>query len=252
MQAQGVVAVSKVNDYGYGSIKLDGQDTWFSAGKGQPHVQPGDVVQFIYTVNEKGYANVDPSQIMVTGKQAPPQQGGYGGNKGGYKGKKGGGGYKGGGKSTEEKDYWKKKQLHDERNSKRIGMQASRNSAIAFVDVLLKNEAFTLPSKKADRLDVAKALLDEITVQFYNQTANLEGTCDEFNNTLPEQQQQAITQQVQQQQVYQQPQPVQQQQGFQQQPIQQQQQVIHQPVQQMQQQNYQQQANIDYDDDVPQ
>lgn len=57
-----------------------------------------------------------------------------------------------------------------------IQYQSSRKDAIQTLDLLLKNEAISLPAKKADKFDAALALLDEITARFY---LRLEDVIDE-------------------------------------------------------------------------
>lgn len=70
-------------------------------------------------------------------------------------------------------DYWARKEERDVEVQKAIQYQASRNAAIATLDILLKAEAVKLPAKQADKYDAALALLDTLTERFNEQTTNL-------------------------------------------------------------------------------
>jgi hypothetical protein len=74
-------------------------------------------------------------------------------------------------------DYWKLKDEKDEGKQATIQYQASRNSAIALLDVLVKNNLVKLPpeSKMADRYDATLALLETLTAKFQDETDNLGG-----------------------------------------------------------------------------
>lgn len=76
----------------------------------------------------------------------------------------------GGGPGAGKDTYWADKEKRDIITQKAIQFQASRNSAIAALDVLLKVEAVKLPAKQADKYDAALALLDELTARFQEQT----------------------------------------------------------------------------------
>ena len=131
--------------------------------------------------------------------------GGYGGqrnggggggqrNQGGYGGQRNQGGYGDGGQQRQQQqrpqqqqqrsqggggmskdDYWARKEERDIETQKKIQYQASRNTAIAALDVLLKAEAVKLPAKQADKYDAALALIDELTEHFQQGTDNLGG-----------------------------------------------------------------------------
>lgn len=77
----------------------------------------------------------------------------------------------GGGMSKD--DYWSRKEERDLEVQKAIQYQASRNAAIAVLDVMLKAGAVKLPSKQADQYDAVLAVVDEITAHFNTQTSNL-------------------------------------------------------------------------------
>jgi hypothetical protein len=76
--------------------------------------------------------------------------------------------------------YWKNKEDRDIAREKRqevvqthITYQASRNAAIAFVDLLLKNGAVPMAKDSKNKADAVEALVLEYTQAFYDDTFNL-------------------------------------------------------------------------------
>lgn len=140
------------------SIQLVNDPTYYGMGTTQPMIKVGDYVDFDTTVTGNGRVNVRNNSIMVLkeGTEAPV-----------VTQARTGGGFKPRFQKDEGKDaYWKNREERDVKVQERIQFQSARNSAIAFLDVLLKNNAVKLPEAPAKRYDVVAALLDEITERF--------------------------------------------------------------------------------------
>ena len=171
------------------NIQLNGE--WYGLGFNQPNFGQGAEIEFDVSYNGN-FANVADGSINILspGQRGGGQQrsnGGYGGqrqgggNYGGQQRSNGGGGNYGqrtGGQQQrapaprqaaggDGKDaYWDNKAKTDKLTQRAIQHQSARNSAIAFMDVLFKNEAVKLPAKQADKMDAALSLLDSLTAQF--------------------------------------------------------------------------------------
>lgn len=193
------------------SIKVDGD--WFGYGSYPPKFGQGAVIDAEITWNGD-YANINTKSINVIewgntqrgggnggGQRRPQGQGGGGGQRGGYgqqqrsqgqgqrpQGNGQGGGHGGGqrppaqrGGGNDPKDkYWEDKAARDVQVQASIQWQASRNSAIALVDMLLKNGLVGgLPKEKAKQADAIVALVDEYTTILNAQTY------DVMNNGAP-------------------------------------------------------------------
>lgn len=169
------------------NIQVNGE--WYGMGFAKVNFGQGAEVEFDISWNGN-YANVDNDTLNIL---SPGQRGG-GSNGGGQR--NGGGGYGGqrsgnGGSGYSQRsggqpqrsapprqatggdskdDYWKKKEQTDKLTQRAIQQQSARNSAIAFMDVLFKNEAVKLPAKQGDKMDAALALLDELTARFIDAT----------------------------------------------------------------------------------
>ena len=136
-----ISAKPRGNGTAYGIKMSDGQ--WYGHGFVPPKFQKGDNVTFVHDGGQ--YKNIDVRSVQVTGggvpqaapQQAPaPQQGGGRPNN----------------------------------TQVAIQYQASRNSAIALLEVMLQNAAVALPTKKSDQYDAILALVDDLTNQFHVKT----------------------------------------------------------------------------------
>lgn len=119
------------------NINVNGQ--WYGHGFAKPKFSEGDNISFTYTQNGR-FMNIDVRSIQISAGASAPAKGG-GGKSGGYQ----------------------SPQLA-------IQYQASRNSAIALVDILLKSAAVPLPTKKADQYEAVLALVEELTNTFHTKT----------------------------------------------------------------------------------
>lgn len=135
------------------SIKLDGNDTYFNAGFKDPGLNQGDSIQFEAGLNAKGYweANlqslrkVDPEPVVHTNASTTKVLG--------------------------KDDYWTRKEQRDLVNDNARNVGASTNTAIAFVELLLKAEAVKIPAKTADREVVIAELVDYYAKKFRGEPA---------------------------------------------------------------------------------
>lgn len=170
------------------NIQVNGE--WYGMGFAKVNFGQGAEVEFDISWNGN-YANVDGDtlNILSPGQRGGGNGGGQRNGGGGYGGQRNGnggggnyGGQRGGGQqqrsapprqaagSDAKDEYWKKKEKTDKLTQRVIQHQSARNSAIAFLDVLFKNEAVKLPAKQSDKFDAALALLDELTAKFIEAT----------------------------------------------------------------------------------
>lgn len=121
------------------SFALNGQDGLFGCGMKRPPAV-GTSVKFNEKTNAKGYKEVDGSiEILADGQAASAgsaisvakQSTGSG--------------------SGTQSAYWDRKEARDLTNDAARELGASRNTAIAIVDLALKYEAFKLPAGAAKR-----------------------------------------------------------------------------------------------------
>ncbi len=126
-------------------VQENGQEVWYGHGFAPPKFNEGDTITFEWTQNGN-FKNVEPRTVRVipaeTGGAAPaptPQTNSGGGRNFGS-------------------------------NQLAIQYQASRNSAIAVIDMALKTDSVPLPTKKSDRYDAILALVDDLTTQFHVKT----------------------------------------------------------------------------------
>jgi hypothetical protein len=136
------------------SFKLFDDETLYMCGDRPPPAKKGDFVTFDYKENQKGQSIVDPKTIKA--KEAEVVQANT---------------YKVSGGAQKE-GYWQDRQKSDDARQKKIEWQAARNSAIAAVDVILKNGALKMPAKEKDKYEAVMALIGDITATFYTQTQN--------------------------------------------------------------------------------
>lgn len=137
--AQGVVERINKNDNGFYGILVGGE--WFGAGKYAPKFGEGDEVRFEYTANGK-YKNLEFGSITVLER--------------------------GSGKATSSNPASGKAVDWDAKD-RRITYLASRKDALELVRMAVDTDSLTLPTKKADRLDVLVAFVDEMSDKLFKQ-----------------------------------------------------------------------------------
>jgi hypothetical protein len=160
----GVVEFVRKNDAGYWSVKtIDGQ--WFGTGKVKPACSEGDEVAFDYALNGK-YNNMelDTLEVISSGNAIPEKAA----KKAWSGGKKGG--------DTRDASYWDAKDAQAVKTQKEIRFQASRNAAIAVIDVALKAGVLTIPEGKAAdaQFKVLLTYVDKVTDRYNKATEALD------------------------------------------------------------------------------
>jgi len=124
-------------------------DTKYGIGKKRPAFSDGDWVTFEAEQNEKGYYNADPT----TFKKAEPMKAKA---------------------STTPAPETRKTWVPDDKRQDSISYQAARNSALAFVDLLLKAEKVDFGKMKgADSIALLETYVDNYTTRFFEDTKNL-------------------------------------------------------------------------------
>lgn len=187
------------------NINVSGE--WYGFGKYPPKFGEGAEIEFDISWNGD-FANVDHNSLNIISagnqRSSGGNRGGNSGNRSGYSGGNNrssgggnGGGYGGGSRQGSQQysgqrssgastgsqsggltkdQYWENKEKNDKLNNRAIRHQACRNSALTFIDLLIKSDSLALPAKKADRMDAMKALLDDITAKFAAETVEY-ATC---------------------------------------------------------------------------
>lgn len=152
-QARGIVEVVNTNRGGYYGVKV-GND-WYGAGKSHPGVDKGEYIEFEFTRNGR-YMNLDPKTITKPQPnvgQAPSVSN------------------TARGAGVTRDDYWANKAEKDEHTQAAINWQSARNSAIAAVSSMVEHGVVSLPAAKAKKYDVFMALVDEVSVRYFHDTA---------------------------------------------------------------------------------
>jgi hypothetical protein len=139
------------------SFTLKGQDGFFNMGMKKPPAE-GSSVEFEATLNNKGYNEVEAKSIKFRQDGEPSTA-----SIRGSASSRGGSG--GGGLSKDE--YWQRKEDRDLVNDSLRELGASRNTAIALIDLMFKHEAIKLPAQ-AKREEFVWELLNRYTEKLMN------------------------------------------------------------------------------------
>jgi len=149
---QGVIGRVRDSQFGskiFYSFALNGQEGWYGTGTKKPP-REGTSVRFNEKTNAKGYKEVDGGiEILTDGQVAPA------GNISSTTGAQ----------PTQSKGqsaYWDRKETRDLVNDAARELGATRNTALAFIDLGLKYEVFKLPAA-AKREEFLKTLWDKYT-----------------------------------------------------------------------------------------
>lgn len=133
---KGVVQKITKNGPAY-NIKVDEQ--WYGCGFNKPAFTEGTMLKF--EVIQKGkWVNVDQDSLEVLGEAPLPE-------------KKKTVAYSSQTSNSGKDDYWTRKEERDLKNDLDRHIGATRNTAIAFVDLLVRNEALKLPAAKDAKAD---------------------------------------------------------------------------------------------------
>ncbi len=130
------------------SFAMSGQDGWYGTGVKKPPA-PGVSVRFNEKTNSRGFKEVDGSIEILQDQPARTAS---------VPGAAESTGAGGGSQSA----YWNRKEARDITNDAARELGASRNTAIAFIDLAIKNEVIKLPAA-AKREEFLWTLLDKYT-----------------------------------------------------------------------------------------
>lgn len=147
------VSIKDWNGKKFYSVKLVNQDPYYGFGMFAPKAKEGDKVTFDAEVNEKGYWQAKGGSLKVVAKSAEEVV--QGAAVAAVQGK-----------SQEERGFWAKKEIREVRNDELREIGASRNTAIEWINTLIKVEALKLPAKQADKEAAMNALLDDTVAKF--------------------------------------------------------------------------------------
>lgn len=128
------------------SLVLRGQEGWHNLGVKRPPAI-GTSVKFYSSANAKGFLTVDGSIEITADGAAAPAAGVKEVSKG---------------SSVSKDDYWNRKEERDLHNDTARELGASRNTAIAIIDLALRNEIVKLPAA-AKREEFMWTLLNKYT-----------------------------------------------------------------------------------------
>jgi hypothetical protein len=150
------------------SLALSGQDGWYNTGMKRPPAV-GTSVKFNTKQNARGFNEVDGSIEIVADAEAAPAASVAGVATASAKA--------GGGSQSA---YWDRKEARDITNDANRELGASRNTAIAFIDLAIKNEVIKLPAA-AKREEFLWTLLDKYTNKLMGKddgSGNISGSTD--------------------------------------------------------------------------
>ena len=133
------------------SIKLDGDDNYYGVGFTNPNLTAGDYVSFDAGKNAQDYWQADPKSIRKMDREPTEARTNVASV---VKGKD---------------DYWNRKEARDLENDHKRNVGASLNTAIDFVELLLKAEAIQIPTKKSDR----EKIMSDLVIYYANKFRNL-------------------------------------------------------------------------------
>lgn len=120
------------------SIIID--DVFYGNGFEKPKCSEGDMVKFSYTENGK-FKNIEKGSFEVLKEESRPTSAVKAVN-------------------VSKDDYWSRKEARDLENDKLRTLGASRNTAIAFVDLLLKAGAAPLPKADKDKAAAIEQMVE--------------------------------------------------------------------------------------------
>lgn len=137
------------------SFTLNNVRSFFRTGTTPPGVEAGQFVTFTGLPDPKGNVNVDRGSINAreaSTKEAASSLKSFRSS------------VPSGSKEMTSTGYWEAKEKRDISTQKRIEIQSVRNSALTFIDLLLKSESFKLPAK--NRVEAMEELLEHYMSEF--------------------------------------------------------------------------------------
>ena len=160
--------ISNVSSFDYQGKKLwsfqlnNDKGTYFRTGSSRVPAEQGEFVSFSGMPGKNGSINVDTKTVEVKKGEVAQQ-----GIAGAVASKAGSGGtsYSGGGGGN--RDFPTKSER--EATQKRIEIQSCRNSALEFIDILIRTEAFKVPAK--NKVEALEELLSHYIEKFIKENA---------------------------------------------------------------------------------
>lgn len=137
------------------SFTLQGDRNFYGTGERKAPVEVGKAYEFETRTTPSGRINVDLGTLRPWEDgptlQAPPVQNFARRTSGGFKG------------DPDKDAYWKNKEARDIQNDKMRELGATRNTAIALMQVMLANGAVKLPAKENAKEAALYALFEHYT-----------------------------------------------------------------------------------------
>lgn len=130
------------------------KEGYIGVGFEAPACVEGDTVSMQYELNNAGYKQMVKGSLQVLSSGAPtpaPQ------SSPAPAGAQGG---------TSKTSYWDDKEKRDVSIQKAIQYQASRNIAVEVAKIALEQDCLSLGAKKAARVDILMAFIDEVTDRY--------------------------------------------------------------------------------------
>jgi len=141
------IAIKKTQYGDYYDAYVNG--TKYGIGKKRPAFSDGDWVTFEAEQNEKGFYNADPTTFKKVEPKTKTS-------------------------TTASTGETKRTWVPDDKRQDSISYQAARNSALVFVDLLLKAEKVDFGKMKgADSIALLETYVDNYTTRFFEDTKNL-------------------------------------------------------------------------------
>ena len=138
------------------SVLLD-DNVFYGAGFDEPNFKEGYTIEFEISYNGK-YKNINQETLKIV-SSTPAKTATTG------KSKSGG--------TSNRDDYWTSKAEQDVKTQREIRLQASRNAAIAFTELLLANSLVSLGTKKAAQVGIVEDTVNHYTRKFYLETVDI-------------------------------------------------------------------------------
>lgn len=135
------------------TVQLENEG-YIGVGFQAPPCNEGDTISLQYELNDRGYKQMvkGSMQVLQSGAPAPAPQ-----PQAAPQAAQGG---------ESKQGYWDAKAKKDVETQRAIQYQASRNAAIDVAKMALENDCLSLGAKKADKLDILLAFIDETTDRF--------------------------------------------------------------------------------------
>lgn len=172
MEYSGVVQRHLTKQWGtktFYSLTLSGVDGIFNLGVTHPP-EVGTSVSFDAKTNARGYLEINPKTLQVRTDGVAETASVV----------------KASGKSVAEKGYWERKEERDLRNDQQREVGASRNTAIALIDLMLRHEAVPLPKTQAKKEEFLLNLVDHYVAKLMGKGLHVPETPTENKNNKVE------------------------------------------------------------------